>query len=702
MADAQDLHQIEYRHHQTKDLSPVASSMSSAESLRAWDSRIRAWVRHPHADRLSESVCYQLLRNGQAALAWRYWDRRAAERADGTRGRPLVSRVLVGPAGVLTPEIAVALCQAGPTADSVGPMPGEVPDGAELPTVSAAALVAVTRAMIPVLDQDAAQQAGLQAVVAAALADPYTALAISVQDTIIQKPLREGVQGPLLWGLGRIASPLLGPAGRDWSFSTFEPPLGEMDPASLPGIVFRQAQDGAQTPPTRWRKEVRVRPLASNALDPGSPYAEQVELAGWLVAEYRERGGDWLGQFVAECCGSERSLQVRLDRVYDELRKIESPMIISGEPTGFVSLSAGSPPAPEEPESAGSDLEKSGRDVAGTEEGSRAVADEPGPSAPWDPDREAREIASPAADGADEEVARSGSRPAESLESQEPQSPTSPAEQTVASPPFGPDQYETAVPPERPPGFASPDAEPVVGGSDNPVYYEDQEPPRGRSQFSARTERWKESLAPSREGQTAPQLPVPGRSRHHADAPSAAQPADRYQPPPQPVAVSHLLKQLELVGDDAGRFDSILRGISQVGGQLAGPNDRLKSWEVISHNDWYANIRKHHLFGVAELIEIFGIVVIPDLVGPDAAEVIARWAYDAPPPMVGGLLGAARRASPETWRATIRILESVLAARWAADNSIQDQWDASRATWSAGEFGRGENKRGILGHLRRH
>src|ERR1017187_9991507 len=327
MADAQDLHQIEYRHHQTKDLSPVASSMSSAESLRAWDSRIRAWVRHPHADRLSESVCYQLLRNGQAALAWRYWDQRAAERADGTRGRPLVSRVLVGPAGVLTPDIAVALCHAGPTADSVGPMPGEVPDGAELPTVSAAALVAVTRAMIPVLDQDAAQQAGLQAVVAAALADPYTALAISVRDTIIQKPLREGVQGPLLWGLGRIAWPLLGPVGRDWSFSTFEPPLGEMDPASLPGIVFRQAQDGAQTPPARWRKEVKGRPLASNALDPGSPYAEKVELAGWLVAEYRERGGDWLGQFVAECCGSERSLQVRLERVHDELRKIESPMI---------------------------------------------------------------------------------------------------------------------------------------------------------------------------------------------------------------------------------------------------------------------------------------------------------------------------------------------------------------------------------------
>jgi hypothetical protein len=692
VADAQDLHQIEYRHHQTRDLSPVASSMSSADSLRAWDSRIRAWVRHPHADRLSESVCYQVLPTGQAALAWRYWDQRAAERADGTRGRPLVSRVLVGQAGVLTAGIAVALCQAGPTADSVGPMPGEVPDGGELPTVSGAALAAVTRAMTPGLDQDAAQQAGLQAVVAAALADPYTALAINIQDTVIQKPLREGVQGPLLWGLGRIAAPLLGPVGRDWSFSTFEPPLGEMDPASLPGIVFRQAHDGVQAPPARWRKEVKVRPLAPNSLDPGSPYADWVELAGWLVAEYRERGGDWLGQFIAECCGSERSLQVRFERVRDELRKIESPVIISGEPAGFVSLSAGSPSLLGDPESAALDLEEPERE----------------------PDYEAREPASTAADGADEEVARSGAWHAGPLESREPLSPAAAppsagprhalpqAEPTVAIPAFGPDRYETAVPQESAPGFASTGAETVFSGSGDSAYHEYQEPSQGKFQSSARADRWKESLAPSREGQLAPQLLVPGRSSEQAGAQSVALPADRYQPPPQSVAVSHLLKQLELAGDDPGRFDSILRGISQAGGQLADLNDRLKSWEVISNNDWYANICKHHVFGVTELAEIFGIVVIPDLVGPDAAEVIARWAYDAPPPMVGGLLGAARKASPETWRAVIRILESVLAARWAADNSIQNQWDADRATWSTGDFGRSENKRGILGHFRRH
>jgi hypothetical protein len=323
MADARDLHQIEYRHHQTKDLSPVASSMST-ESLRAWDSRVRMWVRHPHADQLSESVCYQVLAAGQAALALRYWDQRAAERTDGSRGRPLVSRVLVGSAGVLTPEVAVALCRTGLTAGSVGPMPGEVPEGAGLPTVSGDALSAVANAMIPTLDEEAARQRGLQAVVAAALADPLAPLAISLPDAVIQQPLREGAQYPLLWGLRRITGPLHGPVGRVWSFSTFEPPLGETDPASLPSIVFRQTPAGAQTPPARWRKEVNVRPLAPDALGPGPAYAAWVEMAGWLVTEYQERGGEGLAQFVANCCGNERSLPMRVERIFLELRRAES------------------------------------------------------------------------------------------------------------------------------------------------------------------------------------------------------------------------------------------------------------------------------------------------------------------------------------------------------------------------------------------
>ncbi len=253
MAESQGLHQIEYRHHQTRDLYPIASSMSSAESLQGWHSRIDGWVRHPHNDRLSESMCYQVFPNGQAALAWRLWDQRAAERSDGTRGRPLVSRVVVGQESLLTSPVAIALCRGGLPADAIGPAPGDVPDGARLPAVSADALHALARDLAPGLDQDAVHQQGMQVMIAAALADPPTPLAVTLRDNLIQRPLREGAQAPLLWGLVRIAGPLLGRVGRGWSFSTYELPLAETDPASLPAIVFRQAQEGrpggAEPPP---------------------------------------------------------------------------------------------------------------------------------------------------------------------------------------------------------------------------------------------------------------------------------------------------------------------------------------------------------------------------------------------------------------------------------------------------------------------
>jgi len=85
MADSQDLHQIEYRHHQTKDLSPVASSMTSRESLAGGmpDSGLGTAPRCRHA--VGKRVLPSVLQR-QAALAWRYWDARVASREDGTLG----------------------------------------------------------------------------------------------------------------------------------------------------------------------------------------------------------------------------------------------------------------------------------------------------------------------------------------------------------------------------------------------------------------------------------------------------------------------------------------------------------------------------------------------------------------------------------------------------------------------------------------
>lgn len=743
MADAQDLHQIEYRHHQTKDLSPFASSMSP-DSLRAWDSRIRPWVRHPHADRLSESMCYQVFPSGQAAVAWRYWDERAAERADGTRGRPLVSRVLVGQESVLTPDVAVALCLVG-LPDSVGLKPGEAPDGTPLPTVSGDALQAMTRDKTPDLDRHALKQEGLQAVVAAALADPATPLAISIRDVVIQKPLRESVQYPLLWGLRRIAGRLLGQAGRGWSFSTFEPPMGELDPTSLPGIVFRQALDGVPPPPTRWRKEIKVRPFASDALAPGLPYADRIDLAGWLVAEYQKRGGDELDRFIADRCGAERSIYLRLERVHEGLRPIESPVTISEEAGAYVSLSRSRAPKQEVPAPAGASGEP-GRDGAHADENRQAAT--AGPRQPpaqelhhgdlshqgratageatrpisadlpqlpaGEQDRQAREQdrhgqepEHTAARPADEVVGLPEARRAESPELQPPMDSSSATGSQHAPPQAGPAEF-VPVPGgqqyvEDTPREAVPRLEPIReegprGPSGDQVYDDEQDSWHGGYQSAAKDQKMR-SLATSKEGMTAPPLGVSGRGEQQ---PNMAHQSERYPQPPAHATVSQLLRQLELIGNDTEQFNSILRRIFEVGIHPDDHRDRTKSWEIISDINWYNNISRNYEFHLAELASIFAIVVIPGFTDRVAAEGIATWAWSAPPPMIGGLLVAARKHSPDAWNDIMHILEPVLAARWADMYALYDLWDPRRVMQGAAEFGSGDNRRGVLGRFLRH
>jgi hypothetical protein len=141
------------------------------------------------------------------------------------------------------------------------------------------------------LDKEAARQEGLQQVVATALSDLNSSLAIYLSDSHILKPPEGGPQTPLLWGMRRILWPLLGTAGRGWSFSTFEPPLNDIDPAalpSLPDILFRQAQDMPPTGPAI-RREVGCHPFDPSALDDESLPAQlisrlacrRVPKAGW-------------------------------------------------------------------------------------------------------------------------------------------------------------------------------------------------------------------------------------------------------------------------------------------------------------------------------------------------------------------------------------------------------------------------------------
>ncbi|HEY6787726.1 MAG TPA: hypothetical protein VI365_10475 [Trebonia sp.] len=643
MAQSQDLHQIEYRHHQTRDLYPIASSMSSAESLQGWHSRIDPWVRHPRGDRLSESMCYQVFPNGQAALAWRLWDPRAAERSDGTRGRPLVSRVLVGQESVLTGHVAIALCRSGLPASVMGPAPGDVADGARLPTVSGEALPALARDLAPGLDEDAGHQQGLQVLVAAALADPPIPLAVTLRDNHIQRPLREGVQAPLLWGLIRIAGPLLGRVGRGWSFSTYELPLGEMDPASLPAIVFRQAQEGRPSAPSRHRKELKVRPYDATALLAGTPHADRVELAGWLVAEYRQRGGAGLRKFIEGCAGGESSFQMRMERVEEELAKSHAPPADPSEATWFVSLPPERPAVPE-PEPV-----------------------EPGPAEP-----------APAVPGPVEPA----------LAEPAPAGPSLAAEPlTLAD---GPPHPEQAHPEQAQPEPTRPDLQVLPP----PAWMNNRAMPlattrEGRAPQLPATDRSGPQQGPYGE----PAVPVTAGP----PADPAAWNVGRHNR--GRVTVSHLLTQLEMAGQDRERAESCLRAISQFGG-LDDPDERRASWRIISDAGWCDSVC-NYAFHPDQLAPIFSLVVIPDLREQGAAEKVGRWALRVPPPIIGALLAAARMSGPDTWQAVMGLLEPFLALRLVSETFIKDQWDSDRASRLAAEFGQGDSKGSLRNPFRR-
>jgi hypothetical protein len=164
--------------------------------------------------------------------------------------------------------------------------------------------------------------------------------------------------------------------------------------------------------------------------------------------------------------------------------------------------------------------------------------------------------------------------------------------------------------------------------------------------------------------------------------------------------VSALLKGLELLEEDQGRFESILDGIYRAAGGMP-TEERARSWYVISGHGWYENICRNNSFRSEDLARIFSIVVIPELAEAGLAQAIAGWAVEAPVPMVAGLLAAAQRGSPAVWNAVMDILEPALAYRWADERFMRDHWDASRAVRSNADIGRGDGKAGLFGRRRR-
>jgi hypothetical protein len=345
MAGSQAIHQIEYRWQQAKDMSPVASSMSPA-SHRSWVQRIGPWVRHPGVDAPTGSVRYERFGDKSAALAWRQRDRQAVGSGD---GRPLVSRVLIGPADLLGPEVAMAVCYAGLPPELIGPPPGAVTPGGQLPVVDASWLAKLVHDNTEALDRAAARETGLERLAAAALGDLDMPLAVELSERFINRPPWGGSQAVLLWGLWTTVSLLLGPGvRRGWSFSTFELPLSDMDPATLPDIVFRLSQPASQSAPMTPRAEIRVRPQ--------EPVAMPVEtlpqrLARLLVVAYQEHGGEELTQMITSCVDDHHPTDQRIRAVYAALEATLSPMTLASDGPENVTVrrpaDRAAPPAPQ-------------------------------------------------------------------------------------------------------------------------------------------------------------------------------------------------------------------------------------------------------------------------------------------------------------------------------------------------------------------
>ena len=155
------IHQFECRWQHNDDFSPVASSMPS-DDTQWWFGRIRLWALHTGeggaGDSPTASVRYGTFADGWAALAWRL---RRPGGVELKPTRPEATRVLVGPADLLTPEAAVAVCHAG-LPSAVGPRPGEFTVGTvRLRPVSSAELRHLVAERTNELDQAAARAPGL-------------------------------------------------------------------------------------------------------------------------------------------------------------------------------------------------------------------------------------------------------------------------------------------------------------------------------------------------------------------------------------------------------------------------------------------------------------------------------------------------------------------------------------------------------------
>ena len=162
---------------------------------------------------------------------------------------------------------------------------------------------------------------------------------------VIALPPQNGSQARLLWGLMRTVWPLLGSdlGMRDWSFSTFEPPLGDVDTGALPDIVFRTQQ--TVRPALSMRREILVRPQ-----EPTEPRAsiQHQDFARLLVDAYHYMGGNHLGQHLDAVGGDYPSVDTRIEGVQATLCEVLPAEALSLPSQQYVKVAGPELPEPEE------------------------------------------------------------------------------------------------------------------------------------------------------------------------------------------------------------------------------------------------------------------------------------------------------------------------------------------------------------------
>ncbi|MGH3404173.1 MAG: hypothetical protein ACRDRJ_16960, partial [Streptosporangiaceae bacterium] len=572
--------------------------------------------------------------------------------ADTRGGLLVISRVLVGSADLLTPEVATAVCHAG-LPEGIGPQPGTVAEGTVLPPVPATVLTELAEDKTAVLDEAALRCKGLEQVLAAALSDQDTALSVQLPERDITRPPRGNSQAALLWGLRRTVSPVLGRGGRrGWSFSTFEPPLSDMDPGALPDIVFRMAQ-AAQGAPQAMRKELRVRPQ-----DPLRAHAETLpqHLAKLLVAAYAELGGDELGQRIARAAAGKAALELRITAVYDALDAGTPAVTMVGDRQPLANapkvtdaataqpppppVAAATPPVPTVPQTSGP--QTSGPQTSGPQTSVRPPVPSPYP-------------------GLDTGRPFAGPPPAPEPPRTAPEPIPAPEPVLAPEPTLAPESTLAAAPPTPAPPRPARRVRPAHG----PQAETTPRPRAAAPPVPAAPVPWAQAEPPP------PPRPDVSSARSRHEAPSLFSDHahhDQAEAPPLPDTLSGLLALLAQ-GPGHREWEPALRALRATNFRSTA-DDRALARRRLADHGWYADVMEQQdVVPVHDiLVMVFGHAVVPDLRDDGVAAELYSWAAEreAPETVIAALYAAAIGAP----RLVERPLGPALAARWRAEHGI--------------------------------